>query len=27
VYDGDPRLDLTELLHPKRIILKGRVVG
>jgi hypothetical protein len=27
VYAGDPRLDLTELLHPKRIILKGRVVG
>ena len=27
VYDGDPRLDLTQLLNPGRIVLKGRVVG
>lgn len=26
VYDGDPRQDLTELLRPRRIVLKGRVV-
>ncbi|GAA1545241.1 amidohydrolase family protein [Dactylosporangium maewongense] len=26
VYDGDPRADLTELLRPRRIVLKGRVV-
>ncbi|MEV0126949.1 amidohydrolase family protein [Dactylosporangium sp. NPDC050688] len=26
VYDSDPRHDLTELLRPRRIVLKGRVV-
>jgi hypothetical protein len=27
VYDADPRADLEVLRHPRRMVLRGRVVG